>query len=476
MNAVDDRRATDLVELVDDLGNPVGTTDVIDAHRNGRKHRAFSVLLFDGRGNVLIQQRALDKSRFAGVWGPSCCGHPRPGQDLVAEARQHVWEELRVTGVEPFDVGHISYTLPDPHSEFVEKEFDHILIAFHHGDPDPDPAEVAAVRWVNVDQLAAELAAPPPGVEYGEWLKAAVEVAVPAARAEGLLYLDVPDANDDHQKDVYAYYRFKSRDTINTEAGPDDYVHSHFAVIPYNPAVLGIADEALREKAILREIHRMENHQCTALLDLCPPLPPTARIVDAACGRGGTSFHAWERFGCTVHGVDFADNRIEFARNVAKERGIDDQVQFFVANVENTGLAEHSYDAVIFNEAAVHMPSLHALLRETARLLKPGGVLVFVEWIADSVASKTSPSVRAINRNYYTRLPARSEILADMLANRLVPRHIEDRRDQVLPYWELRRRSAHRTGVEDPFTEAFTTGTMNYFMCVAEYQPDEGPG
>ena len=72
-----------LVELVDRGGRPLGTCQVRQAHTApGRLHRAFSVLLYDSAGRVLLQQRAAAKTRFALRWSNTCCGHPTPGQDL----------------------------------------------------------------------------------------------------------------------------------------------------------------------------------------------------------------------------------------------------------------------------------------------------------------------------------------------------------------------------------------------------------
>ncbi|MFD9064496.1 isopentenyl-diphosphate Delta-isomerase [Kitasatospora purpeofusca] len=472
MSATDDRRSTDLVELVDAEGNACGSTGMIDAHTHGKRHRAYSLMLFDGRGNVLLQRRAAHKTRFAGIWGPTCCGHPAPGQDVVAHARLHCFEELGISGVEPREVGTVDYDLGDPTSAYVEVEHNHVLIAFYSGTPAAHPEEIDEVRWLPVAELARELDDPPDGVRYAEWLRPVADVAVPAAEKFGLLNVDATRAHDTHQRNVYSYYQFKTSDKINTEAGPDDCVHSHFALTPYNPTVLEVTDPGQRQDAILREIHRMENLQCEAVIDLMPPLPPTGRVLDAACGRGGTSFRAWERFGCTVHGVDFSEQRVAFANAVAARRGVSDQVRFFHANVEDTGLPEHSYDVVLFNEAAVHVPDMRKLFAETARLLRPGGSLVLVEWIADSRTTRTAAEVTAINNNYYTALPSRGEVLSWMLTARLVPVQVADRRRDVLPYWELRSHSNHRTGVENPFVTAFTAGSMNYLLCVAAYQPD----
>lgn len=70
-------REEHLVELVDDAGRARGQTTVAAAHQPpGRLHRAFSVLLVDPDGQVLLQRRAAVKTRFPLRWANSCCGHP----------------------------------------------------------------------------------------------------------------------------------------------------------------------------------------------------------------------------------------------------------------------------------------------------------------------------------------------------------------------------------------------------------------
>src|ERR1700740_2044344 len=87
-----------LVELVDRAGRAFGTSTVREAHTApGRLHRAFSVLLYDPAGRMLLQQRAAVKTRFALRWSNACCGHPAPGEDLAAAATTRLAEELGIT-------------------------------------------------------------------------------------------------------------------------------------------------------------------------------------------------------------------------------------------------------------------------------------------------------------------------------------------------------------------------------------------
>jgi isopentenyl-diphosphate delta-isomerase len=169
-------RETHLVELVDADGVPVGSTTVVDAHQApGRLHRAFSVFLRGPDGRVLLQRRAGTKSRFPLRWGNTCCGHPRPGEDVTAAAASRLVDEVGIGGIQLFQVGVYSYYAEDPETGRVEYEYDHVLL----GDLPagrkvlPDPAEVAELRWVSVPELRAAISADPRS--YAPWLNGVTE-------------------------------------------------------------------------------------------------------------------------------------------------------------------------------------------------------------------------------------------------------------------------------------------------------------
>src|SRR5690349_10987489 len=95
-----------LVELVDAEGLALGTATVAEAHATpGFLHRAFSVLLVDPAGRLLLQQRAAGKTRFALRWANACCGHPGPGEPVVDAATKRLVEELGLESVELTEVG-----------------------------------------------------------------------------------------------------------------------------------------------------------------------------------------------------------------------------------------------------------------------------------------------------------------------------------------------------------------------------------
>lgn len=168
------------VELVDDAGAAVGTCSVAEAHTApGRRHRAFSVLLYDDDGRVLLQRRASGKTRFPGRWSNTCCGHPAPGQDPARAAIVRLGEELGIADrqVTPLaDLGAFHYRAADPVTGRIEDEWDHVLVAtLTGGVPSPEPSEVSECRWAEVAGLHADLAARPG--DYTPWLQGVLDIA-----------------------------------------------------------------------------------------------------------------------------------------------------------------------------------------------------------------------------------------------------------------------------------------------------------
>jgi isopentenyl-diphosphate delta-isomerase len=169
------------VELVDGTGGRVGVATVAQAHRApGLLHRAFSVLLLDPDGLLLLQRRSAAKTRFPLRWANSCCGHPAPGEPLATAAARRLAEELGVTGVDLVEIGVHQYQAGDPATGRAEHEYDHVLLGRvpAGSSPRPDPAEVAELRWVAPAELLREIAVRPD--PYAPWLAGVVRLLGPA--------------------------------------------------------------------------------------------------------------------------------------------------------------------------------------------------------------------------------------------------------------------------------------------------------
>ncbi|WP_206055061.1 isopentenyl-diphosphate Delta-isomerase [Nocardia sp. CS682] len=164
------------VELVDDAGHAIGTCPVSQAHQApGQLHRAFSVLLFDDTGRVLLQQRAAVKTRFPSQWANTCCGHPAPGEPVAAAAAVRLAEEMGLATTLA-EVGVYRYHAEDATTGRVEFEWDHVLVGLlSAGSPHPDPAEVADYAWIQPEALRDAMADDPDA--YTPWLAGVLEVA-----------------------------------------------------------------------------------------------------------------------------------------------------------------------------------------------------------------------------------------------------------------------------------------------------------
>lgn len=168
-----------LLELVDEHGVTIGTAEKLAAHQPpGQLHRAFSVFLFDERGRLLIQQRALGKYHSPGVWSNTCCGHPYPGEAPFAAAARRTYEELGVSPTLLAEAGTVRYNHPDPDSGLVEQEYNHLFVGMVQNRLGPDPEEVGATAFVT----PAELAERHTKDTFSSWFMTVLDAARPAVR------------------------------------------------------------------------------------------------------------------------------------------------------------------------------------------------------------------------------------------------------------------------------------------------------
>ncbi|WP_405551678.1 isopentenyl-diphosphate Delta-isomerase [Streptomyces sp. NBC_01171] len=168
-----------LLELVDENGVTTGTAEKLAAHQPpGQLHRAFSVFLFDERGRLLLQQRALGKYHSPGVWSNTCCGHPYPGEAPFAAAARRTHEELGVSPSLLAQAGTVRYNHPDPASGLVEQEYNHLYVGLVQQTPAPDPEEVGGTAFVTAAELAERHAREP----FSAWFMTVLDAARPAIK------------------------------------------------------------------------------------------------------------------------------------------------------------------------------------------------------------------------------------------------------------------------------------------------------
>ncbi len=155
------------VILVDADDNEIGTMQKMEAHVLGKLHRAFSVFIFNTKGELLLQQRAIDKYHSGGKWTNTCCSHPRMGETTLAAAHRRLKEEM---GMECQLTYAFNFTYrADVREGIYEHEYDHVYFGVTNTIPAPEPEEVSAYRYMNMKVLENELQINPE--LYTEWLK-----------------------------------------------------------------------------------------------------------------------------------------------------------------------------------------------------------------------------------------------------------------------------------------------------------------
>jgi isopentenyl-diphosphate Delta-isomerase len=83
--------------LVDANDREIGSLDKAACHDDaGVLHRAFSLFIFDSRGELLLQQRSADKRLWPLYWSNSCCSHPRLGETMEEATARRLNDELHV--------------------------------------------------------------------------------------------------------------------------------------------------------------------------------------------------------------------------------------------------------------------------------------------------------------------------------------------------------------------------------------------
>lgn len=169
------------VILVDSQDCPQGVGDKLDVHRLGQLHRAFSIFIFNAKGDVLLQRRADHKYHFAGYWSNSCCGHPRPGEPTAKAAMRRLGEELGFHAPLTEQM-QLVYEAQDPLSGLIEHEYLHVFCGHYVDNPRPDPMEVGAWRWTPVGAVRRCLRMSP-GV-FTPWFRLIAEQVFDSVPAE----------------------------------------------------------------------------------------------------------------------------------------------------------------------------------------------------------------------------------------------------------------------------------------------------
>ena len=147
------------VILVNEQDVPVGRMEKLEAHRLGKLHRAFSIFIFNSKGELLLQRRAKSKYHSGGLWSNTCCGHPRPGEETDAAAVRRLFEEA---GLKLKLTHQYSFSYRTEYKEgLTENEIDHVFFGTSDLFPQHNPVEADEWKYIALPELKREVATHP---------------------------------------------------------------------------------------------------------------------------------------------------------------------------------------------------------------------------------------------------------------------------------------------------------------------------
>ncbi|WP_456459547.1 isopentenyl-diphosphate Delta-isomerase [Reichenbachiella sp.] len=143
------------VVLVDETDKVVGTSEKLAAHKNGQLHRAFSVFIFNSKGEMLLQRRALNKYHSGGLWTNACCSHPRPHEDTLDAAHRRLKEELSMEANLTFLFSFLYKA--DFENGLIEHELDHVFVGTSNTNPELNPDEAMEYKYIATSDLVEDI-------------------------------------------------------------------------------------------------------------------------------------------------------------------------------------------------------------------------------------------------------------------------------------------------------------------------------
>lgn len=160
-------QSEDQIILVDKNDVQIGMMGKLEAHKKGLLHRAFSILIKNSNGEVMLQKRAIGKYHSGGLWTNTCCSHPRVGEELATATHRRLKEEMGFD-CELKELITFTYHANLDHG-LKENEFLHVYVGEYNDDPIVNPEEADDWKWVSLNELKRDVAEHPDNYTY--WFK-----------------------------------------------------------------------------------------------------------------------------------------------------------------------------------------------------------------------------------------------------------------------------------------------------------------
>ena len=160
------------IVLVDEHDATVWFWEKMDVHRKGLLHRAISVLIFNSKWEMLLQQRALTKYHCWWLRTNATCTHPYPNEENLAAAHRRLQEEMEFD-TDLKEIFQFQY-IAKFDNWLIENEYDHVFEWIYDWDiTDTNPDEVNDFKWIDISTLTTDIKNNP--TKYTEWFKIILE-------------------------------------------------------------------------------------------------------------------------------------------------------------------------------------------------------------------------------------------------------------------------------------------------------------
>ena len=156
------------VVIVNKNDEEIGLMGKMEAHEKGILHQAISIILFNKKGEMLLQQRADKKYHWANIWSNSVCTHPRKNESHQKAAERRLVEELGIS-TDLKEIFSFIYKAFDEESGLTEHEYDHVFVGNYEGEIPFNIDEVKAVNWISISELLSDVEKNPE--KYSFWFK-----------------------------------------------------------------------------------------------------------------------------------------------------------------------------------------------------------------------------------------------------------------------------------------------------------------
>ena len=243
-------------------------------------------------------------------------------------------------------------------------------------------------------------------------------------------------------------------------------IHHHFGIsaptsVPI-PTSIPTAD-------IDKYLYQLECNQATMLISMLKGITPDSHVIDAGCGRGGTSFMLHDLLNCYVHGVTVSEYQCNYANALAKSSNRT-KVNFSVTNMlelEEFHFHFHSdlliNSAIIQNETDMYIDDLMRMFRVFRNILPINGEYVGATWIKNGSDSTES---KAIDQHYCCKMHNLEQLQSGLGSNGF-RYDILDITEKAIDYWKCRQYWHRKSGVESHFLNGYLNGTIKYVVIYA---------